>query len=126
MLNSIRSSERGSAQVKFVLVMAILIAIAYAGYLYVPVAYQAYALKDAMQHQVDQASALARSPSWVQEQLVKNASDYGLPADAIITPIQQDNRVAVRVQFTRPIEFPGYTYQYEFDHTARSTRFLAQ
>ena len=126
MSNSIRATDRGSANVKFVLVMAILIATAYAGYLYVPVAYQAYVLKDAMQHNVDQASAMAYPPSWVQEQLVKNAPEYGLPADAIITPIQQDNRMEVRVQFTRPIEFPGYTYQYEFDHTARSTKFLSQ
>ena len=126
MLNSDRQGERGSANVKFVLVMAILIATAYVGYLYVPVAYQAYALKDEMQHYVDQASAMAYSPSWVQEQLVKNAPEYGLPADAVITPVQQDNRVEVRVQFTRPIEFPGYTYQYEFDHTARSTKFLSQ
>jgi hypothetical protein len=125
MLNSIRISERGSAQVKFILVMAILFATAYAGYLYVPVAYQASLLKDAMQHDVDTASALARSPSWVQEQLVKNGPEYGLPADAVITPIQQDNRMEVRVQFKRPIEFPGFTYQYEFDHTARSTTFLS-
>lgn len=126
MSNSITTSERGSAQVKFVLVMAILSATAYVSYLYVPVAYQAFLLKDAMQHHVDQASALAYSPSWVQEQLIKNAPEYGLPADAVITPIQQDNRMEVRVQFTRPIEFPGYTYQYEFDHTARSTKFLTQ
>jgi hypothetical protein len=124
MLNSTKTSEGGSAQVKFVLVMAILIATAYAGYLYVPVAYQAYVLKDAMQHNVDQASAMAYPPSWVHEQLVKNGPEYGLPADAAITPIQEDNRVEVRVQFTRPIEFPGFTYEYEFDHTARSTKFL--
>lgn len=124
MSNLIRTSDRGSAQVKFLLVMAILLATAYAGYLYVPVAYQATVLKDAMQHNVDTASAMARPPSWVQEQLVRNGEEYGIPADAVITPIQQDNRMEVRVQFKRPIEFPGFTYQYEFDHTARSTTFL--
>ena len=123
---SIRANERGSANLKFILVMAIMIAAAYAGYLYVPVAFQAYTLKDAMQHNVDQASAMAYPPSWVQQQLIKNAVDYGLPPDAVITPGHQNNRVEVRVQFTRPIEFPGFTYQYEFDHTARSTKFLTQ
>jgi hypothetical protein len=124
MSNSNKTSERGSAQVKFILVLAILMATAYAGYLYVPVAFQASALKDAMQHNVNTASALARPPSWVQEQLVKNGPEYGLPADAVITPTLQDNRMEVRVQFKRPIEFPGFTYQYEFDHTAKSTTFL--
>ncbi len=124
MSNSIKTSARGSAQVKFVLVMAILIATAYAGYLYVPIAYQAYLFKDLMQQHVNNASALAHPPFWVQEQLVKSGPEYGLPADAVITPIQQDNRMEVRVQFRRPIEFPGFTYQYDFDHTARSTQFL--
>ena len=125
MRNSIKTSERGSAQIKFILVMAILFAIAYAGYLYIPVAYQANVLKDAMQHNVDIASAMARPPSWVQEQLVKNGPEYGLPADAVITPGRQDNRMEVRVQFTRPIEFPGYTFQYEFDYTAKSSTFFS-
>ncbi len=39
--------------------------------------------------------------------------------------VQRDNRLEVRVQFVRPIEFPGYTYNYEFDHTVKSTAFLA-
>jgi len=47
-----------------------------------------------------------------------------VPPDAVITPSQQDNRMEVRVQFTRPIELPGYTYRYEFDYTAKSTSFI--
>ena len=119
-----RSSERGSANLKFLIVMAMLGAIAYAGYLYVPVAYQATLFKDVMQQYVNNASALARPPSWVQDQLVKSGPEYGVPADAVITSAKQDNRMEVRVQFKRPIEFPGFTYQYEFDHTAKSTQFL--
>lgn len=126
MLNSNKPDERGNATLKFILVMAILIATAYAGYVYVPVAYNGYRLRDLMQHNVDLASAQALPPSWVQEQLVKNAPEYGLPPDAVISPVQQDNRMEVRVQFTRPIEFPGFTYQYEFDHIARSIKFLSQ
>ena len=41
-----RSGERGGANLKFVIVMAVLIVTAYAGYLYVPVAYQANTFKD--------------------------------------------------------------------------------
>ncbi len=126
MTNLSRDGERGSARLKFILVMALLCSAAYAGYLYVPVAYEAYLFKDLMQSQVDKASAFAHSPTWVQDQLTKNAPEYGVPADAVITPAQQDNRMTVRVQFKRPIEFPGYTYQYEFDHTAKSTNFLSR
>jgi len=55
---------------------------------------------------------------------VKSEAEYEVPSNAIITPAARDNRIEVRVQYTRPIEFPGYTYMYEFDHTARSTAFL--
>lgn len=119
-----RSGERGSASLKFVIVMALLGATAYAGYLYVPVAFQANAYKDLMQHYVDVASAQGYAPAWVGEQLMKNAPEYGIPANAIITPARRDQRMEVRVQYVRVIDFPGYPYNYEFDHTAKSTAFL--
>ncbi|HEX5873959.1 MAG TPA: hypothetical protein VFY60_04875 [Pyrinomonadaceae bacterium] len=120
-----RSGERGSANLKFVIVMAILAASAYAGYLYVPVAFQANAYKDLMQHYADVAAAQGYKPSWAGEQLVKSAPEYSVPTNAIITPTQRDNRIEVRVQFIRVIEFPGYTYHYEFDETVKSTAFLS-
>ncbi len=120
------SGERGSARLKFLMVMAILAAVAYAGYLYVPVAYHAYLYKDLMQNRVDAATALAYPPTWVSDQLSKSAPDYDVPSDAVITPMKENDRMKVRVQFTKPIEFPGYTYVYEFDHTAQGTQFLGK
>lgn len=125
MSTKLRRSEHGGARLKFLIVVAIIAALAYAGYQFIPVAYQAYQLKDLMQHDVDTAVALGKPPSWIQEQLVKSSPEYGIPADAVITPQQQDNRVEVRVQFTKPIEFPGFVYNYEFDHTAKSSTFLS-
>ena len=120
-----RSGERGNANLKFLIVMAILVSVAYAGYLYVPVAFQANTFKDLMQHYTDVAAAQGYKPSWVGEQLMKTAPEYEIPANAIITPTQRDNRMEVRVQYVRAIEFPGYTFNYEFDHTEKSTAFLA-
>ena len=120
-----RSGERGSANLKFLIVMALLVSSAYAGYLYVPVAFQANTFKDLMQHYADVAAAQGYPPSWAGEQLVKSAPEYQVPANAVITPVQRDNRVEIRVQYVRAIEFPGYTYNYEFDNTVKSTAFLA-
>ena len=119
-----KSGEQGSANLKFVIVLALLGACVYAGYLYVPVAYQAYAYRDLMQHYADVTVAQGYAPTWASEQLKKSASEYSVPEDAIITSIQRDNRIEVSVQFVRLIEFPGYTYSYEFDHTVKSTAFL--
>src|ERR1044072_9743582 len=93
--------------------MAIMCSVAYAGYLYIPVAFQARTFKDLMQHYADVAVAQGYPPSWAGEQLRKQAAEYEVPADASITAAQRDNRVEVRVQFVRVIEFPGYTYNYE-------------
>ena len=120
-----RSSERGNANLKFLIVMAMLGAIAYAGYLYVPVAYNAKAYADLMQHYADLAAGTGYKTSWVTEQLTKSAPEYGVPPDAAITAVLNDSRMEIRVQFVREIEFPGYTYNYEFDRTVKSTAFLS-
>ena len=77
-----------------------------------------------MQHYVDVAAAQGYQPSWAGEQLAKSSPEYDVPADAIITPVRRDDRVEVRVQYVKPIEFLGYTYNYEFDQTVKSTAFL--
>ena len=120
-----RASQQGGARLKFLIVAAIIAAAGYAGYQFTPLAYQAYQIRDLMQHDVDTAALMAKPPDWVKEQLVKKSAEYGIPADATIEPQQQEGRIEVKVRFTKPIEFPGYVYVYEFDHTARSGTFLS-
>jgi len=105
--------------------MAFIGSCAYAGYLYVPVAFHANVYKDLMQHYVDVASTQGYKPQWVADQLIKNAPEYDVPPDAVYTPVVRDNQLEIRVQYVRPIEFPGYTYNYEFDHTVKSSAFLS-
>jgi hypothetical protein len=121
-----RSGERGGARLKFLIVMAILAVVACAAYYYVPVAYHAYLYKDLMQNKVDTAAALAYPTKWVSDQLTKSGPEYDVPAEAVITPTLENDRMQVRVQFSKTIDFPGYTYVYEFDHTVRSTEFLGK
>jgi hypothetical protein len=123
-MNKTRKSEMGGARLKFIVVMAILISGAYAGYLYVPVAFQAYQYKDLMQHYVDVAGAQGKPPSWAAIQLQKSGPEYAVPDNVVITPTAKEMRIELRAQYSIPIEFPGYTYNYEFDHTVKSTAFI--
>jgi hypothetical protein len=120
-----RSSERGSANLKFLIVMAMLGVTAYAGYLYVPVAYNAKAYTDLMQHYADLVAGTGQSTAWVTEQLANSGPEYGVPPDAVVTCVLKESRMEIRVQYVREIEFPGYTYNYEFDRTVKSTAFLS-
>lgn len=117
-------SERGSARLKFLVMVIMIGAVAYAGYMYVPVAYNAHLFKDLMQQKANAAVGLGHPPTWLKEQLVKSAPDYNIPSDVEITSAVQDKRMEVRAQYSMPIQFPGYTYQYNFDHTVKSTDFL--
>ena len=47
-----RKGERGAARAKLLIFLVIAGAMIYAGYLYLPVAYDAYLFKDLMQHNV--------------------------------------------------------------------------
>jgi hypothetical protein len=117
-------NEQGGARLKFIIFVAVFGLILYVGYMYIPVAIDGYYFKDVMQNKVDLAVAQGYDGNWVREQLTKSGPEYHVPAEAVITPSVKENRVVVRVQFTRPIAFPGYTWNYEFDHTAQSTAFL--
>lgn len=118
------NNERGGARLKFIIAITVFAVVVYVGYLYIPVAVDAYYFKDVMQNKVDMAATQGYETSWVADQLIKSRPEYHVPENAIITPARNENRIEVRVQFTRPISFPGYTYNYEFDYTAKSTTFL--
>jgi hypothetical protein len=77
-----------------------------------------------MQTKVNLAATQGYETSWLTDQLEKSKAEFNVPPEAIITPTRNESRMEVRVQFTRPIPFPGFTYNYEFDYTAKSTTFL--
>ncbi len=120
MIHDARQSERGGATLKFLVVFSLLAAIAYTGYQYVPVAYNAHLFKDLMQQNVDKAAALSQSGEWVKSQLRANASEFGVPPDAAMATALDNGRMQVRVQYTRPIPLLVYVYQYKFDETIKS------
>jgi len=119
----IKAGERGGARLKFLITLLVLAVVGYTASQYVPVALHAYQFKDFMQQTVDKATfGQTQSSEWVQAQLKASGVDYDVPPDANITAIRRDGRMEARVQYTRPIPLPGYVYQYNFDHTARSTQ----
>src|SRR5207248_10041785 len=101
----ITNNEHGGARLKLVVFIIIFAAIIYAGYLYVPVAVDAYYFKDVMQNMVNQAVAQGKDGTRLKDQLVKTEPDYHVPPEAMITVNQPEKRMEVRVQFKRPISF---------------------
>jgi hypothetical protein len=125
-----RDSERGSAGFKFVIVFAVILLVANAGYNYVPVAYEAESMKTDMQSAVLQGMALPGKLSPVDNvkaRIQKAAQQNGTPADALIDVRQAGNAITARVAYTKQVSilpFGIYKYSYQFDHTATPTGFL--
>ena len=117
-------NEKGGARLKLIIFLAVFALIVYIGYMYVPVTIDAYYYKDVMQNKVDMAVAQGYDPAWVTDQLKKASPDLHIPENATITSWQKENRFEVRMQYTRPISFLLFTYNYDFDYTAKSTAFL--
>ena len=118
--------ERGASRLSLLLVLAVIALAAYAAYNYVPVAYDAYLYRDFMQQTVNKAAyPPGQTAEWVESQLRAAAKEYDVPPGAEVMAQNESGRMAARVRFERPVRMPGFTYQYKFDHTARSAGFIS-
>lgn len=122
-----RANERGGSRLNLIIILAVLALAAYSAYNYAPVSYHAFVFKDFMQDTVNKAAyPPGQSSEWVTSQFREALKEYDLPANALIDVQKESGQIVARVQWTRPVKFPGYTYQYTFDHTARSSGFINQ
>ncbi|MFN2501002.1 MAG: hypothetical protein ABR530_03200 [Pyrinomonadaceae bacterium] len=125
-----RESERGSAGVKFAIVLGVIVLIFHAGYQYLPVAYGAESFKTEMQTAVLQGLALPGKLSPVDNvktRITRAAVQNDIPSDALIDVKQSGNVLTAHVAYTKSVNilpFGIYKYRYEFDHTATPTGFL--
>ena len=120
-----RHGERGGARLNFILVAVAIALAGYSAYNYAPVAYDAFLFKDFMQETVNKAAyPPGQTNEWVAQQLRAAARDYGLPPDTTVSVQKEEGHITARVQWSRSIQLPGYTYEYKFDHTARSSGFI--
>ncbi|HEY9401149.1 MAG TPA: hypothetical protein VIQ24_00550 [Pyrinomonadaceae bacterium] len=120
-----RKFERGSSRLNFLIAMAVIAAVAYAGYQYVPVAYQASQLKVFMQDTVDNAVITGKDARWTEDQLRRSLETYGVPSDAVVTVANRESRIEAHVEYTTLVPLLVTTYEYKFDHTTRSNNLLS-
>lgn len=121
------AGERGGSRLNLIIVLAVIALGAYSAYNYAPVSYHAFLFKDFMQDTVNKAAyPPGQSSEWITGQFRKALKEYELPENAYINVQKEGGQIVARVQWTRPVKLPGYTYQYTFDHTARSSGFINQ
>lgn len=125
-----RSSERGSAGTKFLATFAVLLAIANAGFNYVPVAYEGENFKQEMQTAVVNGMALpatVKPVESVKARLLKAAADNDLPKDMVLDVKLNGQTLVAHASYTKKVSllpFGAYTYDYQFDNTAMPIGYL--
>ncbi len=125
-----RSSERGSATTKFMLVLFVIVLAANAGLNFIPVAYEGENFKQEMQTAVVQGLAVpagVRPVESVQLRIQRAAAENNLPPDTFMDVKLVGNVIQAHVVYRKTIgilPFGLYNYTYHFDHTATPTGFL--
>ena len=119
--------ERGGARFNFVVVILLIALAAYSAYNFAPVSYKAYRFRDYMQETVNKAAyPPGQTTEWVAQQLRAGAKEHGLPEDFEVNVQREEGRIAAHDTWVEPVQLPGFTYEYYFDHTARSSGFISQ
>jgi hypothetical protein len=127
-----RSSERGGAGVKLLMVVLVLVLIGNAGYQFIPVAYAGESLKQDMQTAVVQGLAAPGKTSpvdLVKKKIIVSAESNNIPPDVFIEVKAINNTIQAHVYYTQDVPllpFGMYNYHYEFDHVATPSGFLTK
>lgn len=125
-----RSSERGSAGAKFVILLFVLVLAAHAGFQYVPVAYQGASFRQEMDTAVVKglaASGAIKPLDVVTAHITRAAADNQLPSDAVIEIKPAGTHIQAHVAYVKPVNmlpFGLFKYQYQFDYTATPSGYL--
>ena len=129
-LNNERTSERGSAAIKFTIVILVLALIANAGMNYVPIAYQGASFKQEMDTAVVRglsASGRIKPLEAVQASIKKASFDYDVPTDAYVDIKPVNGVIEARVAYSKQVSmlpFGLYKYDYKFDYVAKPVGYL--
>ena len=115
-------NQRGEGQLGCVIGLLLLLAAIFVAYKMVPVKVRAAALRGDI---VDEAkSAGVRSDEQIIRNILRTAEQNDLPVGRENIEINRSaNTIRVVVSYTVPIEFPGYTYDWDFEHTAENPIF---
>lgn len=112
-----RLRERGEGQMGCIVGLLVFLAAIFIAYKMIPVKIKAADMRQTVQDQAKSAGTL--SDAVIRKTILAKATEHGLPVtDEDLKVDRMPNRIVIDVKYTVPVEFPGYTYQWNFSHHA--------
>lgn len=114
--------QRGEGQFGCLVGLVLLLLAGMVAYKMIPIKVKAAELRETV---VDEAkSAGQHTDKRMTQAILEQANELGLPVTPDDIEIERKRgEVRVEVQYTVPVEFPGYVYQWHFRHTTQNPIF---
>lgn len=111
-----RSAERGESNLGCIVWLLVLGLAVLISWKMIPVKVSSAEMADYMV-EVAQFQAANRTPEEIEKLLLNRAAELGIPlVKENVTVLRVGDRVQMMVEYTVPVDFPGYTYNWHFRH----------
>lgn len=117
-----RQTEKGAGRVKLIFALVVLAAVAYCAAKIVPVYVSNYELQDKIRQLAIQATVDRSSSQAVQDHVLQDAQELGLPVTPDNVTVQVGNAVTISIDYTVPIDLKVYTLNLHFTPSAENNR----
>ena len=118
-----RNPGRGEGKVGCIIWLVVLALAGFVAYKAIPVKLNASQLYDYMDEQAKFAQQT--KPDQLKKRILRRAQELNLPVDPKkLTVRKRGGRIQIECQYTVPLEFPGYTYYWEFDEAIDEPIFI--
>jgi hypothetical protein len=111
-----RTAERGEGNLGCILWMLVLGLAVLISWKMIPVKVNNAELVDYMT-EVAQFQSAQKPPEELKKMIIGRAGELGIPlTKENVTVVRNGDRIRMTVDYTMPVEFPGYTYNWHFRH----------
>jgi len=122
MLN--RRMQRGEGKLGCLVGLVILLIAVMVAYKMVPIKVKAAEMRDAVQDEAKSAGLSGHTDAYILKTLLVKAQSLDLPVgEKDIEVARSGGDIRVEVDYTVPVKFPGYVYQWHFHHKAQNPIF---
>ncbi len=111
-----RSAERGESNLGCIIWLVVLALAVLVCWKMIPVKVNSAEMADYLV-EVAQFQAAGRPPEELKKLILNRAAELGLPLlKENVTVVRTGDRIRMTVDYTVPVDFPGYTYNWHFRH----------